>query len=416
MVWNDGTLSAVEGLQWLFQRHRGLNEPKPLIPRGHYTFDGYAAQRIADNSPGDSSPEARDLDVAAIYFNEDAGRGGYGGFLASDLDANEFLLSNADKMLVGYPVDGIAAGSQGRMHATTPADILFTPSFGRTFVTSAIRSTGGNSGGPLCVQHSNGSFYPAAIYLGGNAQTIVRAIDSDVIELFNRAEVSSTGGSNNTGGGISHTSVTAIASPSAGAIKVLIEPAGARSAGAGWRLAPESSYRMSGAQRSSLNPGTYVLQMIPVAGYQAPANDAVTVSGGNLTTVTFTYAAALTAQESWREEYFGISSDSGDAADSADPDGDGFNNAAEYAAGTDPTVTGDYFKAENATHTATTFSVTTGGKAGRTYTLERSTTLAANSWSVITTQGPLASDATITLTDTAAPNDEAFYRLRVTGP
>ena len=173
---------------------------------------------------------------------------------------------------------------------------------------------------------------------------------------------------------------------------------------------------MSGAQRSSLNPGTYVLQMIPVAGYEAPANDAVTVSGGNLTTVTYTYVVELTALEAWRQEYFGISANSGDAADLADPDGDGFNNAAEYTVGTNPTISGDYLKAENATHTATTFSVTTGGKAGRTYTLERSSTLAPNSWSLITSQGPLTNDATITLTDMAAPNDAAFYRIRVTGP
>ena len=416
VVWDDGTLSAVEGLQWLFQRHRGLNEPKPLIPRGHYTFDGYAAQRIADNSPGDSSPEARNLDVAAIYFNEDAGRGGYGGFLASDLAQNEFLLSSADKMLIGYPVDGIPAGSQGRMHATTPADILFTPSFGRTFVTSAIRSSGGNSGGPLCVEHSNGCFYPAAIYLGGNAQTIVRAIDSEVIELFDRAEVSSTGGSNNTGGGISHTSVSAIASPSAGAIKVLIEPEAARNAGAAWRLAGDSSYQPHLNTVGNLNPGTFVLQMTPVAGFEVPADSPVTVSGGSLTEVTYTYTTELTPQESWRQEHFGTTANSGDAADDNDFDHDGFTNAEEYAAGTNPTQAGDSFKVAGTSHVGASFTATTSGKAGRTYVLQRSTTLAPSSWGTVDTIGPLSSDGSVSLTDAARPTDAAFYRIQVTGP
>ena len=36
VVWDDGTLSAATGLQWLFQRDKGTCEPKPQIPRGLY--------------------------------------------------------------------------------------------------------------------------------------------------------------------------------------------------------------------------------------------------------------------------------------------------------------------------------------------------------------------------------------------
>ncbi len=417
VVWDDGTLSAAQGLQWLFQRHRGTYEPKPISPRGFYLFDGYAAQRVLDNSPGDSSPQSQHLDVAAMYFNEDAGRGGYGGFLASDLAQNEFLISSAQKMLVGYPVDGIASGSQGRMHATAPANVLFTAAFGRTFTTTGIRSSGGNSGGPLCVQFEGGNYYPAAIYLGGSNQTVVRAIDSSVIDLFNRAEVSGNGGGNQTGGGITHTSVSTFGSAAnPGAIKVLIEPAGAITAGAGWRLSPETSYRQSGAQKSGLNAGNYVLQLPTVAGYPAPDPQSVTVTGGQLATVTFTYGSTASPIESWRQTYFGSTANSGNAADAFDFDKDGFTNAQEYAAGTNPTSAGDYFKAENATRSTNTFSVSTAGKAGRTYVLERSTTMAANSWITVTTQGPLGSDATVTLSDAATPSNAAFYRIRVTGP
>jgi hypothetical protein len=293
VVFDDGTLSAVTGLQWLFQRHRGSYEPKPQIPRGFYIFDGYAAQRTLENTPGTSSPQSQNLDAAALYFLEDAGRGGYGGFLASDLDANEFLLSAAQKMLAGYPVDGISALNEGRMYATPPANIPFAHAFGHTYTTAIIRSSGGGSGGPLCVQHPGGAFYPAAIYLGGSDQTVVRSIDSQVVELFNRAEVSGNGGSNNTGGGITHTSVTPIGTPSEpGILKVTIEPAAARDAGAGWRLKPEAGYRPSGAQKAGLNPVSYVVELRTVGGFKIPPPATVAVTGGQLKEVTYAYVEA----------------------------------------------------------------------------------------------------------------------------
>lgn len=417
VVWDDGTLSIAQGLQWLFQRHRGLLEPKPLLPRGFYLFDGYAAQRMLDNSPGDSSPQSQQLDVAALYFNENAGRGGYGGFLASDLAQNEFLLSNANKMLVGYPVDGISSTSQGRMHATVPFNVGFNAAFGRTFITSGIRSSGGNSGGPLCVQFEGGAYYPAAIYLGGDNQTVVRAIDSDVVDLFNRAEVSSNGGSNNTGGGITHTSISLIPSSSAGSIKVFIEPAGARAAGAGWKLSLRkptpwrSSSTAEFGEEAGLSAGDYILKMITVSGYDTPADAVVTVTSGTLTSYTYTYN---TLQESWRAIYFGTKENTGSGADTFDYDGDGFTNAAEYAAGTNPTLASDRLRTNNPQRGVNSFSVTTDGRSGRIYYLERSFNL--GNWTTVATQGPLSYDTTLTLTDASAPSTSGFYRIRVTGP
>ncbi|WP_395737483.1 cadherin-like beta sandwich domain-containing protein [Prosthecobacter sp.] len=420
VVFDDGTLSAAQGLQWLFQRDAGTYEPKPIVPRGFYLFDGYAAQRTADNSPGSSSPQSQNLDVAAIYFNEDAGRGGFGGFLASDLTNNEFILSNANKTLVGYPIDGIALADQGRMHATPIANVTFTNPYGRTFATTGIRSSGGNSGGPLCVQHSNGNYYAAAVYLGGTNQTVVRAIDSSVIDLFNRAEVSGGGGANNTGGGITHTSVTGIASSNPGAIQVIIEPAGARTAtptAGGWRLlGATSSYKSSGSIQGNLAAGVYQLDLTTPTGYQAPTQPTVTITGGQQTTATFTYVAVLSAQESWRQANFGISTNTGSAADNADPDGDGMTNFAEYTAGTNPNSGGDVFKVKTAVRSGSTFSLTTDGKSARTYLLERNLTLDSASWSIVATQGPLGADGTVTLTDPSSPAGRAFYRIRVSAP
>lgn len=425
VVWDDGrvvdngsggsTLAAVQGLQWLFQRYRGVHEPTPFIPRGFYTFDGYAAQRITDNSPGDSSPASQHLDVAAVYFSTNAGRGGYSGFLASDLAQNEFLLSNANKMLVGYPIDGISTTSQGRMHATAPFNVVFSSSFGRIFTTTGIRSSGGNSGGPLCVQFEGGAYYPAAIYLGGDNQTVVRAIDSEVVDLFNRAEISSNGGDNNTGGGITHTSISGTTSSTTGSVQVIIEPEAARNAGAGWRLGTSGSYRLSGAVRSSVTPGSYTLNMITVTGFETPNAPTITVSGGQLVTQTFTYAPLMTPVQTWRQTHFGTTSNTGNAVDTFDFDGDGFTNAQEYASGTNPTLSGDFFKVTDSQRTASTFTASTAGKAGRTYTLQRSTNLTA--WTPVgSPMGPLASDGAVTLQDAAMPNDTAFYRIVVTGP
>jgi aryl-phospho-beta-D-glucosidase BglC (GH1 family) len=48
----------------------------------------------------------------------------------------------------------------------------------------------------------------------------------------------------------------------------------------------------------------------------------------------------LSPTETWRYGYFGTTSNSGNAADDADPDGDGFNNLAEFTAGTHPLSAG----------------------------------------------------------------------------
>ena len=63
----------------------------------------------------------------------------------------------------------------------------------------------GNSGGPLYVQ-LNGYYYPAAVYLGtrfSGAQpvsSLVRAIDSNVVNLITLAASQGDSGTNNTGG------------------------------------------------------------------------------------------------------------------------------------------------------------------------------------------------------------------------
>jgi DNA/RNA endonuclease G (NUC1) len=54
--------------------------------------------------------------------------------------------------------------------------------------------------------------------------------------------------------------------------------------------------------------------------------------------IAATAVVPLTAQETWRQGYFGISTNTGNAGDAADPDGDGLTNLLEYGLGLDPTV------------------------------------------------------------------------------
>ena len=151
------------------------------------------------------------------------------------------------------------------------------------------------TGGPLCVQRDGGTYYPAGIYVGGTTQSAVRAIDSGVIDLFTRAEISGNGGDNNTGGGITHCSFSSIGgSDTQGALKVTICLQAAVNVGAGWRLSPETSYRNSDAQMAGLDAGNYVLQLKTVSGFQVPTQPSVRIYSGKLTEITFTYLKNVT--------------------------------------------------------------------------------------------------------------------------
>ncbi len=72
------------------------------------------------------------------------------------------------------------------------------------------------------------------------------------------------------------------------------------------------------------------------------ASVVVTTPGGsNPFNLLYTY---LTPQEAWRLQFFGITTNTGKAADTADPDGDGNDNRFEYAAGLIPTDPNSRFK------------------------------------------------------------------------
>jgi uncharacterized repeat protein (TIGR03803 family) len=312
VVFDDYTLSYTTGVQWLLQQYVGTYQPAPIVPAGFYVFGGYSAQRISDINSGAASPgvgtiASENLDAAALFFLQDAGNGGYGGYLASDSVPNEFLVSSSNKMLVGYPVDNIPTAEQGELFATPRADIHFSEVQGlaasgtaigitstnyQVYTTTDITSESGNSGGPICVQYKNGLYYPAAIYLGGSGETVVRAINGDVVNMFNFAEASGNGGPEEGNGGIVEHSSPIGAQLAPSTVQVTIEPAGAISAGATWTFGGSGPHP-SGYVLNNVAPATsppYTLHLSAANGFVAPADQSYAIENGRTYTFTATYA------------------------------------------------------------------------------------------------------------------------------
>ena len=200
VVFDDHELAFVPdaSVQWFFQRHAGVYEPAPQTPRGAVVMGGYAAQRAA-SGPGVSTPAAQELDAAALYFNEPAGRGGFSGYLVSTND--ELINAALFGTIVGYPVEGVPASERGQMHATPIKRILWQTALApHVFATTNVKAFPGNSGGPLCIPSTNGLWFPAAVFLGGSGNTVARVIDSAAAQLIIDAERAANDINNNSGG------------------------------------------------------------------------------------------------------------------------------------------------------------------------------------------------------------------------
>jgi len=309
LVFNDQSLSYVSRAHWFFRRDAGVSEPMPQAARGYYLLSGYAAQRTNDlqsgYSPDQSTPPSRNVDVAALYFLQSVAGGGHGGYLPSDAVPNTWLTSTELKMLVGYPVDGSQFGvnvEPGKMYQTDPQpyplSLATDPVPGQQQVYTApwFLSYPGNSGGPMYVQ-LNGQYYPAAVYLGtlfsGSTPyaSIVRAIDSAVVSLITNAATMGDSGTNNTGGGV----ITIIPSQSISAnnpgyLQLHLGPSSAVQAGAGWRLQGDPAYSTAtNYMRLVSATNALAVEFKPVAGWNLPVSQSVTVLPGQLTSYNAIY-------------------------------------------------------------------------------------------------------------------------------
>jgi hypothetical protein len=295
IVFNDATLAYVNKVYWFFQKHTGELDPKPAPARGWYVLSGYAAARTNDltvltnqYSPGVSSPESRNVDVAVLYFQSPAARGGFGGYLASDAVVNEWLTSAQPKMLVGYPLDGTPFGYtnivSGKMHATVTTNYVFTQQTNRVYTTPGFLSFPGDSGGPVYVLGTNGIYYPAAVYLGTvGSSSVVRAIDGDVVNLINLAELSAVfgdAGTNFNSGGVVRW-VSGTANPfNSGLFSVNFSPADIVVKGAAWRVKDgnDPAWISDNSFYFTTNTGALIIEFRPVAGYGTPLPRTVNLS------------------------------------------------------------------------------------------------------------------------------------------
>jgi hypothetical protein len=161
---------------------------------------------------------------------------------------------------------------------------------------------------------------------------------------------------------------------------------------------------------------TRTATITPIANQLGSATISISVNDGSQTTNRdFNFSITGSALETWRFENFGTTANVGNAADDADPDHDGSTNVDENAAGTDPNDPADLFKILTVSKSGSTFTATVSGKTGRTYTLQRASSL-NGPWPGILTTGPLTQDGEISLTDPAAPSNSAYYRIEVFRP
>ncbi|MEO7933704.1 MAG: LamG-like jellyroll fold domain-containing protein [Chthoniobacterales bacterium] len=124
-----------------------------------------------------------------------------------------------------------------------------------------------------------------------------------------------------------------------------------------------------------------------------------------------TSARPLSAVQTWRQTYFGMIDSVSTAADTADPDGDGWTNAQEFLTGTDPTNATSTLKISELQVSGNDFVVSFPSVSGKTYRVERSDTLQAGSWTTLL-NNIAGTGGVVQITDAGgATQSKHFYRV-----
>ena len=130
---------------------------------------------------------------------------------------------------------------------------------------------------------------------------------------------------------------------------------------------------------------------------------------------------ARTPLENWRFDQFGTYENTGDAADSADPDHDGIQNLMEFALGLDPMLpsTMPATLVVNGGQMEYTYTRSKAALATVTFTVERTDSLTDGIWTsenVEELTPPLADNGVTQTVKVTLPagNNRRFVRLRVT--
>ena len=123
----------------------------------------------------------------------------------------------------------------------------------------------------------------------------------------------------------------------------------------------------------------------------------------------------VTEIEDWRFQYFGITTDTGNAAANADPDGDGHSNQFEFIAGLIPNNRSSRFEQRVDATSGFAKVIFSPIAAGRTYEVLTNTDI-GSTWSTAITGPPVDSGVERTVTETAPADPKRFYRVRITKP
>jgi autotransporter-associated beta strand protein len=159
--------------------------------------------------------------------------------------------------------------------------------------------------------------------------------------------------------------------------------------------------------------GSHVVALTGAGGVWTGSNSGLnftfTESTGNLVV-----GSALSALQSWRQTYFSITGNTGNAADAFDFDNDGVPNLLEYATGSDPTVSSPAPTVlDRNVGGFLTISFNSVADATITYTVEGSSDL-TGAWSnVFTATGATLGAGPQTIADTTLPGTRRFLRLKV---
>lgn len=147
----------------------------------------------------------------------------------------------------------------------------------------------------------------------------------------------------------------------------------------------------------------------------AAANALATSADSNVASATA--LSALSALQTWRQSYFGSSANSGSAANTADPDGDGIANLLEYALGTSPTAANGLPVTQGLDSSGrVTLTFTPVVDSTLTYAIQATTEL-SGTWSVVQTYPGFTTATPVTFVDSlvvGSANPRRFVRLVVT--
>jgi hypothetical protein len=157
-----------------------VDEDTQVQARGYFRWKSYASLVAVGGQTGNAFGK----DVILAYAFQDLIPGTPAKL---DLNAYKNLRGNRTTMITGYPAlafytDQAITGYF--MHQTGPGITPYGVDFGRALRTPLIASGPGNSGGPLWIKETDGSWSAAAVYVGGRpSESIVNAFSPDTNSL-----------------------------------------------------------------------------------------------------------------------------------------------------------------------------------------------------------------------------------------